>query len=59
MKSSYADPKCARSLLRELFPKSIAVMPEIGDGQWEFVKTMNITGICTDFVNKWKSETYK
>ena len=46
-------------MIRHLYPKSIAVLPEIGEGYWDYVKTIPITGVCTDFVNKWNSESYK
>jgi hypothetical protein len=37
---------------KHLTNKSIAVMPERDDEYWEYVKNLDIIGVCTDYVEK-------
>jgi hypothetical protein len=39
-----------------LTKNSIAVMPEINEDYWEYVKTLQIFGVCTDYVKKISNE---
>ena len=42
---------------KHLTKNSIAVLPEISNDYWEYVKSVNIYGVCTDYVEKFLSET--
>lgn len=42
---------------KHLTKNSIAVLPEISNEYWEYVKSVNIYGVCTDYVEKFLSET--
>jgi hypothetical protein len=42
---------------KHLTRKSIAVLPEINQEYWDYVKSLNIFGVCTDYVEKFISET--
>ena len=42
---------------KHLTKNSIAVLPEINREYWEYVKSVNIYGVCTDYVEKFLSET--
>lgn len=42
---------------RKLVENSIAVVPERCESYWDYVKKVNIAGVCTDYVEKFISET--
>jgi hypothetical protein len=42
---------------KHLSKNSIAVLPEISEDYWEYVKSCKIAGVCTDYVEKFLSET--
>jgi len=42
---------------KHLTKNSIAVLPEFNKDYWEYVKSVTIYGICTDYVEKFVSET--
>ena len=42
---------------KHLTSNSIAVMPEINEDYWDYVKNVKIYGVCTDYVEKFISET--
>jgi len=42
---------------KHLTSRSIAVMPEINEDYWDYVKSVKIYGVCTDYVKKFISET--
>lgn len=42
---------------KHLTNQSIAVVPERCENYWEYVKTVDIYGVCTDYVNKFIDET--
>jgi hypothetical protein len=42
---------------KHLTNNSIAVMPERSAEYWEYVKTLEIIGVCTDYVEKFITET--
>jgi hypothetical protein len=42
---------------KHLTNNSVAVMPERCDKYWEYVKTVDIVGVCTDYVEKFITET--
>jgi hypothetical protein len=39
-----------------LTKNSVAVMPETDEDYWEYVKTLKIFGVCTDYVEKFSDE---
>lgn len=41
---------------KHLTKNSIAVLPEINQDYWEYVKPLTIYGVCTDYVEKFKNE---
>ena len=42
---------------KDLTNNSIAVMPENSEEYWEYVKKLDIFGVCTDYVEKFIDET--
>jgi hypothetical protein len=42
---------------KDLTNNSIAVMPERDDEYWDYVKNLDIFGVCTDYVEKFITET--
>lgn len=42
---------------KHLTKESVAVLPEINQDYWEYVKSLDIYGVCTDYVEKFLSET--
>lgn len=42
---------------KTLTNNSVAVVPERCDKYWEYVKTVDIVGVCTDYVEKFITET--
>jgi hypothetical protein len=42
---------------KHLTNNSVAVMPERCPSYWKHVKTLNLVGVCTDYVEKFISET--
>ena len=42
---------------KHLTKNSIAVLPEVDKEYWEYVKSLTIYGVCTDYVEKFLSET--
>ena len=42
---------------KHLTNNSVAVMPERCDKYWEYVKRIDIVGVCTDYVEKFIAET--
>jgi len=42
---------------KHLTNKSVAVMPERCANYWDYVKHLNIVGVCTDYVEKFITET--
>jgi hypothetical protein len=42
---------------KKLTSQSVAVMPERCPSYWEYIKGRNLIGVCTDYVEKFISET--
>ena len=42
---------------KKLTSKSVAVIPESCPSYWEYIKGRNLIGVCTDYVEKFISET--
>ena len=42
---------------KHLTNKSVAVVPERCESYWKHVKTLDLVGVCTDYVEKFISET--
>lgn len=42
---------------KDLTNISIAVLPELHPDYWEYIKQVDIAGVCTDYVNKFIQET--
>jgi hypothetical protein len=42
---------------KKLTNKSVAVMPESCPLYWEYIKSINLIGVCTDYVEKFIAET--
>ena len=42
---------------KKLTSKSVAVMPERCPSYWEYIKGRNLIGVCTDYVEKFITET--
>lgn len=44
---------------KDLSNISIAVMPELFPKYWEYIKQVEIAGVCTDYITKFVEETVK
>lgn len=44
---------------KDLSNISIAVLPELHPKYWDYIKQIEIAGVCTDYVTKFKQETSK